>query len=648
MDEREINASSVGLCLAALETCSGLKFNPVFPAIHVIPDDIANCRLTVSSLFPRESSSKELDSATLFPLCYPGFIKIEKNLKQKTINAIIDRRNGKPLIGKYGFKRFFRDGWKCPLEDPSRLYFDVYETKSFENLESQWPIFYVILYIEQLFEQSNMDKNSISNKSLENINFEEILSSLVDEDGLLPTLYAVTPENVDQEIGHPDSSERVPHYPDTLLNQTASKTHYMGQALYYITRLLVGEHISCHDLDPLNRHTQQLQTTNTINSTVVEIVMFSESDDIAEKFGIQTRDQLSSRLNLKILTSKDLTRYFCNSIGVSETLDLSGRPKRRIGGLSTSKIYKIANEQTEQLFGFVHRLFDDSDFYFVHDLEITLDIIVHELCYIAKCWTDCNFLGRPLFFFPVSEKLAQSNLFLPFLQKIRSGYVNGARVFEAGMSNFIETTLITEIETDESQSRSNSIPEEESLDMVEHLKIMEKYNKACDQTEKNWYEIRRYAAKLKLQPIGIMSSLVHLLLSQKQITIGLENEYSFESKPPQHHKAFLEKIEKHCNDWHPVFTVITQEIIIYLAQFLRQKPDVFKDFLRLRISLIIKVLYQELARKLNQKEDPLLLAMVAPYSLQQLVYHILTSQDFNVNPLNDVESNLVTRPIHRA
>jgi phosphorylase kinase alpha/beta subunit len=73
----ELNASSVGMAKAALEAINGLDLFGVrgsqASVIHVLPDEIARARITLESLLPRESSSKEIDAALLSVIGYPAF-----------------------------------------------------------------------------------------------------------------------------------------------------------------------------------------------------------------------------------------------------------------------------------------------------------------------------------------------------------------------------------------------------------------------------------------------------------------------------------------------------------------------------------------------------------------------------------------------
>ncbi|HEY9655257.1 MAG TPA: glycoside hydrolase family 15 protein, partial [Crinalium sp.] len=115
----ELNASSVGMAKAALEAMSGLNLFGVHgnqnSVIHVLPDEIARSRITLESMLPRESSSKEVDAALLSVIGFPAFAVDDGALRDRTRNDIIQK-----LQGKYGCKRFLRDGHQTVLEDTSR------------------------------------------------------------------------------------------------------------------------------------------------------------------------------------------------------------------------------------------------------------------------------------------------------------------------------------------------------------------------------------------------------------------------------------------------------------------------------------------------------------------------------------------------
>ena len=91
----ELNASSVGMAKAALEAINGLDLFGVngsqASVIHVLPDEIARSRITLESLLPRESSSKEVDAALLSVISFPAFAVEDQELVARTRNKIIDK-----------------------------------------------------------------------------------------------------------------------------------------------------------------------------------------------------------------------------------------------------------------------------------------------------------------------------------------------------------------------------------------------------------------------------------------------------------------------------------------------------------------------------------------------------------------------------
>ena len=57
-------------------------------------------------------------------------------------------------------------------------------------------------------------------------------------------------------------------------------------------------------------------------------------------------------------------------------------------------------------------------------------------------------------------------------------------------------------------------------------------------------------------------------------------------------------IHEACGDDHST-AMLTQEILVYLALFIRTEPKLFNEMLRLRVGLIIQVMASELARTLK-------------------------------------------------
>jgi phosphorylase kinase alpha/beta subunit len=105
----ELNASSIGMAKAALESLSGFnlfgKFGDQASIIHVISDDIARTRSTLESLLPRELISKEVDAAALSIIGFPAFAVDDPIIRKKTEALVCEK-----LEGHYGCKRFLLDG----------------------------------------------------------------------------------------------------------------------------------------------------------------------------------------------------------------------------------------------------------------------------------------------------------------------------------------------------------------------------------------------------------------------------------------------------------------------------------------------------------------------------------------------------------
>ena len=119
----ELNASSVGMAKAALEAVRGMNLFGMrggqAARIHVLPDEIARARITLESLLPRESGSKEVDAALLSVIGFPAFAMENADLVRQTRQKVIDK-----LQGPYGCKRFLRDGQQTVIEYTSRLHYE--------------------------------------------------------------------------------------------------------------------------------------------------------------------------------------------------------------------------------------------------------------------------------------------------------------------------------------------------------------------------------------------------------------------------------------------------------------------------------------------------------------------------------------------
>lgn len=89
--------------------------------------------------------------------------------------------------------------------------------------------------------------------------------------------------------------------------------------------------------------------------------------------------------------------------------------------------------------------------------------------------------------------------------------------------------------------------------------------------------------------------------------------------------------------------MLTQELMVYLAMFIRTEPQLFHEMLRLRVGLIIQVMAKELSRTLNCGGEAASehLLNLSPFEMKNLLYHILSGKEFAVSsgelPINPKE-----------
>ncbi|KAL7983725.1 hypothetical protein Chor_000601 [Crotalus horridus] len=136
-----------------------------------------------------------------------------------------------------------------------------------------------------------------------------------------------------------------------------------------------------------------------------------------------------------------------------------------------------------------------------------------------------------------------------------------------------------------------------------HCLLNELYSKAGINQE--WGLIRYISGILKKKVEVLAEACTDLLSHQKQLTVGLPPEPREKTiiapLPPEK----LIKLIYEASGQDISIAVLTQEIIVYLAMYVRSQPNLFAEMLRLRIGLIIQVMATELARSLNCSVRPL-------------------------------------------
>ncbi|XP_068159923.1 probable phosphorylase b kinase regulatory subunit alpha isoform X8 [Drosophila tropicalis] len=422
--EPELNASSIGMAKAALEAMNeldlfGARGGPA-SVIHVLADEAHKCQAVLQSMLPRESNSKELDSGLLCVIGFPAFAVDDAQLIHNTKDAILCR-----LQGKYGCKRFLRDGYRTPKEDPSRLYYERWELRMFENIECEWPLFYCYLILFHAFQN---DKRSVQEYA---DRLEKIM--VRSEDGILlvPESYAVPQDLVGFEYQKPGSQAR----------EVVGRCPFLwGQSLFILGRLLQEGFLAVGELDPLNRRLGAQKKPDV----VVQVVIIAEDNEIRDKLAehdlhVQTIAEVAP---IEVQPARVLSHLY-TYLGRNRKLGLSGRKSRDVGILSTSKLYSLK----DRIFAFTPQHIDYEEYYTTRDPDLLASNFTTNLAFLTNNWR--HMLGRPTITLMATHyMLDQDRIPLAMIQtmrKLKSGYINGTRVMLGNLKDFLNTSAITDL-----------------------------------------------------------------------------------------------------------------------------------------------------------------------------------------------------------
>ena len=327
------------------------------------------------------------------------------------------------LGGRFGLKRFLRDGYKTLKEDTNRLHYESWELRVFDNIECDWPLFYSYLAMINIF-TGNLQQAE---------EFCQLLDELsVAKDGsmLVPELYLVAEERMSEESLMPGTTERVP----------GGRCPFMwAQSLHVISKLLLEEHITTSELDPLNRRISAIRKPEVI----VQVVVLAEDVNVQRLLadqGIQlpTCQEISPIL---VKPAAMLSKLF-SFLGQSKKLGLSGRKNSDVGILTTSKLFKIQ----DKTFVFTPQSFDRMVNYVDTDPSLAMSTLAYGLNYLSTSWTDP---GRPTITLIMPTAMIEDGLIpspvVTTLRKLASGYINGTGVVLGSHEQFRHTSCITEL-----------------------------------------------------------------------------------------------------------------------------------------------------------------------------------------------------------
>ncbi|XP_075018777.1 phosphorylase b kinase regulatory subunit alpha, skeletal muscle isoform isoform X5 [Calonectris borealis] len=421
----ELNASSVGMAKAALEALDeldlfGAKGGPQ-SVIRVLSDEVQHCQSILHSMLPRASTSKEVDASVLSVISYPAFAVEDSELVEITKQEIIMK-----LQGRYGCCRFLRDGYRTPKEDPNRLYYEPAELKLFENIECEWPLFWAYLIIDGIF-SGNMEQVQEYREALEGV-------LIKGKNGvrLVPELYSVPPDKVDEEYRNPHTVDRIPMGKLPLM---------WGQSLYILGCLMAEGFLAPGEIDPLNRRFATVPKPDV----VVQVCILAETEEIKavlrkEHIDVET---VADVYPIRVQPARILSHIYAR-LGRNKQMCLTGRPYRHMGVLGTSKLYNIR----KNIFTFTPQFIDQQQFYLALDNKMIVEMLRTDLSYLCSRW---RMTGRPTITLPISHTMLDETsssvhpTVLATLQKLQDGYFGGARIQTGKLSEFLTTSCRTHL-----------------------------------------------------------------------------------------------------------------------------------------------------------------------------------------------------------
>ncbi|KAM5197597.1 phosphorylase b kinase regulatory subunit alpha, skeletal muscle isoform 3-T9 [Hipposideros larvatus] len=715
----ELNASSVGMAKAALEALDeldlfGVKGGPQ-SVIHVLADEVQHCQSILNSILPRASTSKEVDASLLSVVSFPAFAVEDNELVEVTKQEIITK-----LQGRYGCCRFLRDGYKTPKEDPNRLYYEPAELKLFENIECEWPLFWTYFILDGIF-NGNAEQVQEYREAL-----EEVLIKGKNGVPLLPELYSVPPDKVDEEYENPHTVDRVP---------MGKLPHMWGQSLYILGSLMAEGFLAPGEIDPLNRRFSTVPKPDV----VVQVCILAETEEIKailKDKGIDV-ETIAEVHPIRVQPARILSHIY-SSLGCNSRMKLSGRPYRHMGVLGTSKLYDIR----KTVFTFTPQFIDQQQFYLALDNNMIVEMLRTDLSYLCSRW---RITGQPTITFPISHTMLDedgtslNSSILAALRKMQDGYFGGARIQTGKLSEFLTTSCCTHLsfmdpgpesklyseDYDESytelescdwtnvyDSSSNDVhmyvpakifqaprpsfnlldspqpPQENQVPSVRvevHLPrdqcgevdfkalvlqlketsslqeqadilymlytmkgpdwdtelydegsatvrelLAELYGRAGE--IRNWGLIRCISGILRKKVEALDEACTDLLSHQKHLTVGLPPEPREKTiSAPLPYEELTQLIDE-ASEGDMNISILTQEILVYLAMYMRTQPGLFAEMFRLRIGLIIQVMATELAHSLRCSAEEATdgLMNLSPSAMKSLLHHILSGKEFGV------------------
>ncbi len=653
----ELNASSVGMAKAALECLNGFNLfgskGGQQSMVHVISDSMARMRITLQSLLPRESGSKEVDAALLSIISFPAFSVEDEALVDETRDEVLSK-----LSGKYGCKRFLRDGHQSVLEDTSRLHYDPQELKQFEHIESEWPLFFTYLLLDALF-RNDMEQARHYQQKLQTL--------LVEQEGLalLPELYYVPAELIDAERAEPHSQPRVPNENVPLV---------WAQGLFLLGQLILDGWLTPADIDPLGRRFR----VGKPFGTQVKVAWIAEDEKIKtrlQQVGVasQTLDDIAP---VQMRSMVELASVYAQ-VGKNQRLKLSGRPMRRLRGLAIARLFHLRDE----LMLFLPMYQNPRGYYPNLDSRLLVERLSAEIAYIQRHWENPQ---HPLVFVLINEALLNdphSEALIEWMQALSAGKldlnakvglltelkpdINCERIDYLHQLRFAPfrwqplnlpvcelqimpeycqpISLETAVQLAETDVYTLITMLHNSHNIYEHIHILSllwqrkgsdfeapmssiarlvKQVYAYARALKYWAVVRRAASLLGKYDEGLEDAVADIIVHQRQVQVGRAYSDQTLISAPMSSRKILQKIQQ---DGRPEEWVIVQELVLYFSHLLKTRPELLNGMLTLRAAYMMVLITSELARTRNISQDMAFeqLLGLSPYELLMQLVEVL-------------------------
>ena len=650
----ERNASSIGMAKAALEALEDLD---LFGAHGdgsvrvVIPQgSLVRLRRALQGLLPRESASKEADSACLSVVGYPAWAVEDPQLIARTCERV--RRD---LGGPYGYKRFLRDGHQTVVEDISRLHYERDELATFEGIESEWPLFLAYELLTACCEERWDDAR----------HWHERLKPLaVEQNGerLYPELYVVPQEALEAERDQPGSQQR--HANDNVPLLWTQSLSWLGEML--LAGLLVPD-----DLDPCGRRLPAMPGADQV--LVALVPANAHQAQVMRDRGIPVTDPETGRVRVQPSAS---LRQRLRPLGANRGLGLSGYPPMRMESAVTARFYRHGDHQL----AFPPAVLEDDIFYLTDDPSQLVETVLNELHLLQRHWRGA---GAPLLLIPIPEavfdrapdtvmalaeqlnhgvidgidvqcapldELAQQGQWVDLPEATASPAVDGnsgetdidpTRLLQAS-TDLADLTAAQEQELDDiSVSElcqrlwtSASLREQaEVLELLQHrlggqpqlkgpggttigLQMLaeEIYRRGLQQQD--WNVVRRCAGVLGLVHPQLEDALIDLLARQKTVVVGRNYTTDSSLSQPLGSGSIASLIRRTCGP-DARESSLQQELLLALDGLARRQPQLLKGTLTLQLGQLLLLLTSELAaeRRCSQDEAFEALCCEPPHTL---------------------------------